>query len=252
MASSSKDAWYHGPDSIVSDDEKTFIRLPHRFYMTDTGPSKKNCEVLKNIFSIYLAGNIRFNFPFSKDQTKLYKAGPASFGNKGALSIHPHETYEGDRPEDFEESMGGFTLGNFTAKQPMVFVEREVYKRYYTLVESLQTTVLDALGPLKASSVTRALDFYAENGQEVYISKKYRRLKAYFHDNDIGPHYQAEVDDGKFVLFGVPTEKIEQYAKLHPELIIESNEGWILPNASTKSRIAIHTQNYYDHAATNL
>ena len=190
-AVAAKDAWYTGPDTITQDG-KTYHRLPSEDYATATGPRIENSKIVRAILKGLIAHgpirrkDMRWIFPFAPElvfyglidsyphvvfgHEQLYgiKCWP-SIGKLHAIHSRDGKDVTADVIDEVKAGKRKFGfLGNSSAEQPILFIEERVYNDLYKVPSMLAATVkyFDDKGGIPITSVSDAAKFTSEFGTE--------------------------------------------------------------------------------------
>lgn len=215
----SKDAWYTGPDRIKR--HKTFWRLPHKFYNNQTGPTTENCSFLYETILDRLTtdgenmsmpnfGEIMFAFPWYQPEGEEYpeivkakvQLKLTEFAVQFAFDIFLDQNILDADMDDVlqllalphQDENGAIPLGDGSDEQPIVFIEEELYKKYFPL--PLNALIFGQLDPLQVKYISRPAQFAAENGNEFLIEQgSSKQGTAHFVSTHqwLGPFFGAEI-----------------------------------------------------------
>lgn len=193
-AATAKDVWYTGPDTITQDG-KTYHRLPRREYATARGPCTENSKIIRAIHdrTIYYNDDTKWILPFEPELvvnanaivTVDYTRAQPHHGIRcqpnynGSICNLEGKEVTADVVEKVkaavvrDPSFQTFNLGDSSAEQPILFINEHVYNDLYR-VPSMQAATVDALGDIPVTSVSNAHKFTTEFGiRSVEIQREF-------------------------------------------------------------------------------
>ena len=111
-----KDAWYGYGPVLLESEGKFYWRLPPQFYKTETGPSRDNCNFMKDFQDARRHDrNVKYVLPDAGDPTQL------SSGTVESQGMHAYVVHANGK---------AYGLGDSSDAQPIVFIEEPLYDQY--------------------------------------------------------------------------------------------------------------------------